>query len=128
GADVFELSVSSAVLSIADVLWLEGSLSYVDLPLDGGTAQTVAATGLTIFFGDGPYTLAGGDRNPLARGLLLTNATVGLIRMAGKFALDAHGLVQVIGLDGVVATGDVHVRVNSFGHGFTQTLTIPGTS
>ena len=33
-----------------------------------------------MFFGDGPLTLANGERNPLARGVLITDATVGLVR------------------------------------------------
>jgi len=41
----------------------------------------------------------------------------------------ASGTVQVIGFDGVTASGSVHVRVNSFTHGFTNlVLTVPGTS
>ena len=39
--------------------------------------------GMTIFFGEGPLNLSNGDRNPLARGVLLTNATIGLIRALG---------------------------------------------
>ena len=44
---------------------------------------------------------ANGELNPLARGLMITNATVGLIRTAdGKWALDARGLVSLVGLPG----------------------------
>jgi len=89
--------------------------------------RTVAATGLTIFFGVGPYTLAGGDRNPLARGLVLTNATIGLIKVGANFALDATGTAQTIGFGDTSVGGTVHVRVNSFTHDFNDNLPIAGT-
>ena len=77
-------------------------------------------------------TLANGELNPLARGLMITNATVGLIRTAdGKWALDARGLVSLVGLpgaQGVSASGQVHVRVNSFTQAIDETLRIEGTS
>ena len=77
-------------------------------------------------------TLANGELNPLARGLMITNATVGLIRTAdGKWALDARGLVSLVGLpgaQGVSVSGQVHVRVNSFTQAIDETLRIEGTS
>ena len=73
--------------------------------------------------------LANGDSNPLARGLLISNATVGLIRAGSTYALDARGTVQLIGLPastGATFSGDARVRVNGFNKALDEVLQIPG--
>ncbi len=68
---VFAISISNASINIKDVVFVEGSVSY--------TAGRFAGSGLIVFVGDGPLTLANGERNPLARGVLLRDATIGVI-------------------------------------------------
>ena len=69
-----------------------------------------------MFFGDGPLTLGNGERNPVARGLLISGATVGLVRDGtGKYAVDATGTVSLIGFPDVTVGGTVRVRYNDIG-------------
>ncbi|HEX4525985.1 MAG TPA: VCBS repeat-containing protein, partial [Gaiellaceae bacterium] len=125
----FTISVTSLSINIADVAYVEGSVNYSTQDVTGQAgAQTFAGSGLTVFFGNGPLTLANGDRNPLAQGILLTNATIGLIKVAGVgFALDAIGTAETVGFGQTSVSGTVHVRVNSFNHGFNDNLAIAGT-
>ena len=96
--NVFDVSFSSLVVNIADVLWLQGSLSYSSATINTVTYQTVAATDLVIFVGDGPPLLANGDPNPFVHGIRIRNATVGLITDGTSYALDAQGIVETVGL------------------------------
>ncbi len=138
---LFELSVTDGSLNIANVVTIEGDVGVSQYTLAGTTIKvdSFAGSGLTIFFGDGPATLADGSPNPLARGLLITNATIALITATvngvDQYALDARGTVQLVGLTGVTLGGQVRVRVNSFQSGFTtqqdgfdEALVIPGTA
>ena len=97
------------------------------------TLQTFAGTGLTLFFGEGPMTLANGQQNPLARGLLITNATVGLIRTKPGRPLRARRARHRPAhrpprRDRHRPQRPVHVRVNSFDKAIDQTLHIEGTT
>ena len=49
----------------------------------------------------------------MARGLLIENATVGLVKSGTGFALDASGAAAIVGLDGVTVGGTVRVRYNT---------------
>ena len=128
---VFAISVSDFSMNIANVVSLEGNVSFTNgVTLSNAqTASTFAGSDLSIFFGEGPATLANGDANPLARGFLLTGAKVALVKFAeGTFALDATGTVQVLGIAGLSLSGTVRARVNSSSFDdLNETLTIPGT-
>ncbi|MCW5954470.1 MAG: hypothetical protein KIT69_19635, partial [Propionibacteriaceae bacterium] len=119
-AAVFELIISSGVLRIGDFLTVEGSFQTVT----GG----FRGTGLLVFLGQGPARLANGDLNPLAVGVLLSNATVAYLEQGTGYALLATGTVSIIGLPGVTITGDTSVRVNTTGASVNVSLpAIPGT-
>ena len=126
--NVFSVSISSLSLNIDNVATLEGSISTSNVTVDGVAAIEFAGSGLTVFVGNGPAYLSDGSQNPLAQGLLITNASVALIQLADKSAVAffAQGTVQLIGMSGVTMSGQITVRVNTFNHGFTETLTIPG--
>ncbi|MBL9136319.1 MAG: hypothetical protein JNK85_10640, partial [Verrucomicrobiales bacterium] len=130
-ANVFAISVSDLSLNIANVVTIEGSVAFAKGTALSKTrfADTFAGTGLKVFFGDGPATLATGDPNPLARGFLLTDAKVALLKFAdGTYAMDASGTVQVIGIPDLTLGGTVRVRVNSTEfNDLDEVLTIPGT-
>ena len=82
-----------------------------------------AGTNLTVFMGRGPPTLPNGDRNPVATGVLLTNARIGLVKFAGGgYAMDAQGTVELIGVNGVTLSGNAHVRVNTGGAAVDQQI------
>src|SRR5437773_2197565 len=119
--NVFAISVTALSLDIGGVLAIEGSVSFSTATLsDASTAQTFAGEGLRVFVGDGPYTLANAETNPLARGLLLSDARIGLVRDsganagAGAFGLDATGALQVLGRPNAAVAGTARVRLNSF--------------
>ena len=78
--------------------------------------------------GTGPATLKNGLVNPLARGFLLADATVGLIRDGSTYAVVASGQVQVIGISNLSLNGEFMVQVNQFANTIEKTLPITGTS
>jgi hypothetical protein len=125
---LFSVSISSLSLNIDNVATLEGSIATSNTTVDGLAATQFAGSGLTIFVGNGPAYLADGTPNPLAQGLLISGATVALLQLADKSAIAffAQGTVQLIGMPGVTISGQITVRVNSFTHGFSETLTIAG--
>ncbi|PYN91696.1 MAG: hypothetical protein DMD91_33745, partial [Candidatus Rokuibacteriota bacterium] len=126
---VFEVSFSGLSLNIADFLTLEGNVTFGSRTLSDGTAADVfAGEGLQAFLGRGPPKLAGGDPNPLAEGVLLSNARIGLIRIGTTYALVADGTVSLVGVNGVVLTGTAHVSINTTGLAIDETLSIPGST
>jgi hypothetical protein len=131
--DVFDLSITDLSLNIANVVTIEGEVSFVSRTIPDGAGGTInvdgfAGEGLRIFFGEGPATLENGDPNPLARGLLLDDTRIALIKgSGGEFALDATGTLHLVGFGGATVTGSGRVRVNSFTIEIDEILTIPGT-
>jgi hypothetical protein len=128
---IFALSISGLTINVADLVTIEGDVSFVDLP----DRKTLAGTNLTLFIGQGPAYLESGELNPLARGFLVTNATVGAIRFTlgtpqeddDTWALDATGTVQVVGIPDVTLGGTLRLRINSSDQLVDSALTIPGT-
>ena len=125
GKAFFQVFGSGLTLNIGDFVSIEGNVAFSS---DG----SFAATGVTIFLGQGPAKLGNGDINPLAVGVLLTDARIGLIKVTtggvDTYALDAVGTVSLIGLSGVTITGTAHVRVNTTGMPIDRMLLIPGSS
>ena len=131
GSPFFQLFGADLSLNIADFVTIEGNVSFTNLPAATPPQRAFAGSGLSIFLGRGPAMLAGGGINPTATGLLLSNATLGLIEIdengTKTYALDATGTVQLLGINGIVLTGTARIRVNNTGQIISQTLTIPGT-
>ncbi|MEU1973056.1 VCBS repeat-containing protein, partial [Microbacterium sp. NPDC019599] len=128
GGIVFSLSASDLTITIGDFVTIEGDITFSDTVINGQAVRVVAATGLTIFLGRGPAFLESGALNPLAMGVLLTGATIGLIEMNGGHALVATGTVSLIGVPGVTISGTTSVRVNDTGAAVSQTIEIPGST
>ena len=125
--NVFAVSLSDLTLNIGDFVTIEGNVSFVNQP----GRQVFAGDHLSIFLGQGPARLANGEINPLAVGVLLSDAQIGLIKITGAtttYALNASGTVQLLGIPGVTISGTAHVLVNTTGMPIDQTLTIPGGS
>ena len=118
--DVLSVSASNLSLNIGDFVTIEGDVAF-----DG---DTFAGQNLEIFLGQGPARLENGDLNPLAVGVLLTNARVGLIRIGSTYALHAEGTVMLLGVNGVTLVGTAVVDVNTTGTVIQRTLTIPGST
>src|SRR5437773_501734 len=126
---IFEVSFSGLSLNIADFVTVEGNVTFGTRTLSDGTAADVfAGEGLEAFLGRGPPKLVGGEPNPLAEGVLLSNARIGLIRVGTTYALVADGTVSLVGVNGVILTGTAHVNVNTTGLAIDETLTIPGST
>jgi hypothetical protein len=133
--DVFAVSVLDATLTIGDLVTIEGSLAWQNgVALNGGgTGDVVAGEGLTVFIGRGPARLGTGGLNPLAVGVLLTDARIALVRIGSgataTYALVATGTVSLVGIPGVTLTGGtVSVRVNTTGRAIDEVLTIAGST
>ena len=123
---VFSLSLTGAVLDISGIATVKGDLTFSS----GAAGDVFAGRGLTVFVGVGPAWLADGSRNPLARGLLVTGATVGVIRTgtgpSTAYAFIAQGAVQLIGLSGISLSGTLSVRVNTLGSTVSESIAVPG--
>ena len=80
-----------------------------------------------MFLGQGPARLEDGTINPLAVGVLLTGATVGLIKDGTNYAVYATGTLQIIGVAGITVVGTATVRFNNTGKVWNRTFTIEGS-
>ena len=130
-ANLFALSVSNLSLNIDNIVSVEGnvSLSSFTDPTNGIKGEDFAGTDLTVFVGNGPVLLAGGNANPLAVGVEITNATLALFTDgSGNYALSANGTVALVGTGSVSASGTAAVLVNTFQDQFADTIALPGSS
>ncbi len=127
GQPPFSATVSNLSYTVGNFATIEGSVT-----LTGGfntvnatspvSGSTFAGTGLTVFFGNGPAVLANGNPNPLAVGLLLTNATVALLTDGTHYAFEAQGTVQLVGVPGVSISGQGSIQLNTFSEGFNESI------
>ena len=78
--------------------------------------------------GEGPVRFADGSLNPLARGILVEDATVGIVKFnqgtVDEYALDARGSIKLIGIEGVSVSGELRLRVNSSNQSVDQSISI----
>ncbi len=118
--DVFEVSLSGLSIDIGGFVTIEGNVTFSN--------GTFAGEGLRIFLGRGPATLGTGGTNPLAVGVLLTDARIGLVKVGTDYAMVASGTVTVLGGNGATITGTAAVRVNTTGGAVDRTLTVPGST
>ena len=127
---VFSVSIDGLNVDIAGIATLEGNVnlqSFTTSAADNSLSGTAfAGSGMTVFVGNGPALLADGSPNPLAQGLLISGATVGLFKSGNDLAFVATGTVQLVGVPGATLGGQVSVRVNTFAQAFTETLTMAG--
>src|SRR5690606_36740180 len=95
---------------------ITGSLTFTNRTVGERSARVVGAQGVTVFLGSGPALLPSGAPNPLAVGVLLSNATIGLVEFTdgtGGWALVASGTVSLVGVAGVTVSGTTSVRLNT---------------
>ena len=118
--DVFEVAISGLTLHIGDFISVEGNVAF--------SSGKFAGTGLKVFLGQGPATLANGELNPLATGILLTNARIGVVKVGANYAFVGTGDVSIVGIDGLTISGTVSVRFNSTGAPVDETITIAGSA
>ena len=93
--------------------------------------RSFAGQNLEVFLGEGPARLESGDINPLAMGLLLSDASIGVVEVQTgadtSYAVFATGTLQVIGVSGFSVLGTATVRFNDTGVRFDRILTIAGS-
>ena len=112
--NVFEVSLSDLTLNIGDFISVEGNVSFAN--------GNFAGTGLKVFLGQGPATLGNGELNPLATGVLISNARIGVVQRGAGYAVVATGTVSLVGIDGLTISGTVSVRVNTTGLTIDETI------
>ena len=124
--DLLSFFAEDLTLNIGNFIVIQGSIGFVSTP----TKETFAGEGIELYFGRGPPRLGNGDLNPLAQGILLRDATIGLVRYPGAtvadpvtYALIATGTVEVVGVSGVTFNGTALVRVNTTAGAVHELLT-----
>jgi hypothetical protein len=124
GTPYFMLFGSDMTLSIGGFVTIEGKNIQF-------TGNSFSGSGLTLFMGKGPALVksdtdpSGFVVSPSARGFLLSNATIGLLRVSGTYALYAEGTVTILGAgSGVTLAGTAIITFNNTGS--DQTLSIAG--
>jgi hypothetical protein len=126
--NLFAVALTDASILIGGVVRLQGSFSFTSQ----GDFQVFAGTDLLLFIGEGLPTLEDGSLNPLARGLLISGATVGLVKQDGpggaRYALVASGTVSVLGIAGLELNGGLNLRLNTFTTAINQSLALPGVA
>ncbi|MEQ1862956.1 MAG: hypothetical protein ABMA13_23795, partial [Chthoniobacteraceae bacterium] len=124
GGSFFQFFGGDLSLNIGNFVTIEGNVSFTTV----GGKTIFAGNGLRIFLGQGPSKLSNGEPNPLATGVLVSDATIGLIKFqAGTYALAATGKVEIVGINGITISGNVLVRFNNSGLVVDELLTIPNT-
>lgn len=111
-------------LDIDGIVTIEDSIQLVSQ----GGFEVGAAEGVKVFIGDGSGFLPGGGVDPGARGILLTNATVGIVKSGTDYAVVASGDAGSVGIPGLTVAGTVTARVNMLSLAVDETVTVPGTS
>ena len=82
---------------------------------------------MTLFIGENELRLDNGELNPFARGLMISEATIGLLKKDGKYALSAQGKVSVVGISGLSLSGPISINYNGFTEVINQAVTIVET-
>jgi hypothetical protein len=100
-----------------------------------GAMTLYGARNVEIFLGSLPSGSslrdANGVLNPDAIGLLVTNASLGLVKWAtaagapAKYAVYAYGEASFVGLDGLTVSGSITVRLNNSGLALDKTILLP---
>ena len=76
--DLFEFSASDLSLKIGEFITVQGNVSFSE----SGGFQSFAGQGLSVFLGSGADFLSDGSLSPLATGVLVSDATIGILRVS----------------------------------------------
>ena len=105
---------------------IEGDVSFNSQKQNG--YDVFAGDQVTLFIGESELRLDNGELNPFARGLMISDATVGLLKKDGKYALSAEGQVSVVGISGLSLSGPISIDYNGFDQLIDEAVTIAGTA
>ena len=116
-------------INIYNVITLTGNVTVQDTVDSSGNPVTLyGGSGVELFLGSGPARLSNGQINPNAVGILVTNASIGVVDYNGSYAVTAFGQASLLGIPDVTVSGSVLVRINKTGKAIDQTITLPGTN
>ena len=112
-------------LKVGNFVTIEGDISF---ETGANGSSTFGANNALVFLGRGPLLTDANEanENPAATGVLLRDATIGVVRIDGAnatYAISATGRIEVVGVDGVVVDGTATVIFNNTGAAATQTIT-----
>jgi hypothetical protein len=116
-------SLAHATIDVNGILTIEGAITLTN----NSGVETGGAEGINVFIGDGLYQLPDESVNPVAHGLIIQNATVGVVKIGSNYAVVATGTGQTVGIPGTTLTGDFSVRVNTLGSAVSETIHVQGT-
>ena len=88
------VSLLGLSLNIGGVVTIEGDVSFNSQKQNG--YNVFAGEQMTLFIGENELRLDNGELNPFARGLMISEATIGLLKKDGNYALSAQGKVSVV--------------------------------
>ena len=107
---------------------IEGDVTFTSQ----GDYKVFAGENMTLFVGEGKLRLDNGELNPFAKGLMVSEATIGLVKQGdgdvAKYALSAEGQVSVVGISGLSLSGPISISYNGFDQLIEQTVAIAGTA
>jgi hypothetical protein len=132
---VVRFAILNASISIPPFFELTGDFTIQN----DGDMTLYGARDVEIFLGSIPAGQSlrddAGELNPDAVGLLVTNATVGVIKWAAapgaspstpaRYAVYAYGEASLVGLDGLTISGSITVRLNSSGQAIDKSIVLP---
>ena len=127
----FLLAITNAKVSFGDFLTLSGDF-VIDETQPGKIIY--GARNVEIFLGEGPYRFEDDTINADAVGILITGATVGVVKFLNnaadpsddRSAIYAFGTLKLLGLPGIGVSGSVRVLINQTGRVVAETIVIPG--
>ena len=121
--NVYAVTLGGFTLDIGGVVTIEGDVTFTSQ----GDYNVFAGENMTLFVGEGPLN-KDGARNPDAKGLLVSDATIGLVKKDGKYALSAEGQVSVVGISGLSLSGPISISYNGFNQLVDEAVAIAGTA
>ena len=119
----YAVTLGGFTLDIGGVVTIEGDVTFTSQ----GDYNVFAGENMTLFVGDGDLN-KDGARNPDARGLMVSAATIGLVKKDGKYALSAEGQVSVVGISGLSLSGPISISYNGFNQLVDEAVAIAGTT
>ena len=126
--NVFSASLLGGSVNIGDVVTIEGDITFTSQ----GDYNVFAGENMTLFVGEGPLRLDSGEISSSARGLMISEATIGLVKqgvgVATKYALSAEGQVSVVGISGLSLSGPISISYNGFDQLIDEAVAIAGTT
>lgn len=132
---VVRFAILNASISIPPFFELSGDFTIQN----DGDMTLYGARNVEIFLGSIPAGQklrdSDGVLNPDAVGLLVTNATVGVVKWASapgagpstpaRYAVYAYGEASLVGLDGLTISGSITVRLNNSGQALDKSIVLP---